>query len=77
MKCEHVEELLKAESDVMLRHLREHKYFQHITDDNIAIMDFIEKYGWLMREMYCEFICPDKDKCDCEHLYFNSTKDKK
>ncbi len=73
IKCEHLSELLKTESDVIKRHLDEHKWFNHIEDDNEAVADFINKFGWLMRELYCEQICPSRYKCDTikEKLYFN------
>lgn len=71
MECNHLQELAVAEIDVIKRHLKEHKWFQHIANDEDAIRDFIEKYGWLMREMYCEYACPDRDKCNPEHLFFN------
>ncbi|MBW3020878.1 hypothetical protein KY334_06285 [Candidatus Woesearchaeota archaeon] len=70
-QCKHVQQLLKAEKTVIVRHLKQHKYFQHIADDNAAVSDFIEKYGWLMREMYCENVCEDREQCDCEQLFFN------
>jgi hypothetical protein len=52
MSCNHLKELLYAESHVITRHLSEHKWFQHIKNDDEAITDFIEKYGWLMREFF-------------------------
>jgi len=61
--CTHLREFLEAEMEVMQKHIQNHKWFQHIQDDNEAYQDFILRYGWLMREMYCGFACPDRDQC--------------
>ena len=76
--CTHSKELIKAELEIINRHLAQHKWFQHIENDDEAIMDFVEKYGWLMREFYCEYVCPDRDKCDLDStMYFNDNYVKK
>jgi hypothetical protein len=61
--CDRVKDLLQVESRVIKRHIDRHKWFQHIRDKNEAVKDFIEKYGWLMREVYCENMCSKKDTC--------------
>ena len=61
--CIHVRELLDAEISVIKKHIDRHKWFRHILDDNIGMNDFIKEYGWIMREMYCCFICKDRDHC--------------
>lgn len=61
--CKHIEKLLKAEIKIIRDHIAEHKWFNHIADENKGIEDFIEKYGWIMREMYCGFACPDRLNC--------------
>jgi len=67
--CEHVGELVNAELEIIKRHLGEHKWFRHILDDNDAIMSFNEDYGWLMREMYCGYVCKDRDDCTLAERY--------
>lgn len=62
-RCEHLREFLDLELDVIKRHLDEHKWFRHITDENDGVKDFIESYGWLIREIYCVAICVDRDIC--------------
>lgn len=62
-QCEHLRELLDAETEVIKKHLANHKWFNHINDENEGIIDFVQKYGWIMREMYCHYACPDKDRC--------------
>jgi hypothetical protein len=62
-KCVHLVEFMRAESEVIYKHLEAHKWYQHLEKDVDALIDFNEKYGWLMREMYCRYACPDRDKC--------------
>ena len=62
--CKDITKLLKAQRKVLLTHLAEHKWFQHIADENVGAIDFVEKYGWIMREMYCGFACPDRLNCE-------------
>jgi hypothetical protein len=64
VRCEHLQEFLDCELGVIKRHLARHKWFNAIPDEGEGIADFIRKYGWLMRELYCGYACPDRDKCD-------------
>ena len=63
-KCIHLEELLKCQTDLIIKHLARHKWFNEIPDEADGVADFIEKYGWLMRELYCGYACPDRDSCN-------------
>jgi len=63
-RCEHLEEFLDCELSIIKRHLARHKWFNAITDENDGVSDFIKRYGWLIRELYCEYGCPAKDTCD-------------
>jgi len=62
--CTHLEDIVKSQIPFIKRHIQRHKYFQHIADDNDAMADFIQKYGFVFREMYCEYICKDNKECD-------------
>lgn len=55
---------MKAQLEVIARHLDEHKYLRNIEGRDEAMASFINDYGWLIREMYCTKIC-DK-RVDCE-----------
>ena len=61
--CHKLTDLLQAETEVIKRHLQHHKWYQHITDENQGVIDFGEKYGWIMREMYCGYACPERSTC--------------
>jgi hypothetical protein len=63
MTCIHLREFLDSEIKIIENHIDEHKWFNHIEDRNLAIEDFIVKYGWIMREYYCNYICPEGSGC--------------
>ena len=55
---------MKAQLEVIGRHLDEHKYLRNIEGRDEALESFIADYGWLIREMYCTKIC--EKRADCE-----------
>lgn len=72
-RCTHLQELLKVQKNIIERHIDEHKWFLHIPDRQEAIADFIEKFGWIMRELYCGYICPVRHECDIAQQYLPPT----
>jgi len=71
--CNHLEELLKEQVLIIGRHIEEHKWFQQIENKQKAISDFINKYGWVMREMYCD-LCPEGNDCTAYQKYLKRKK---
>jgi len=63
-KCDCLANFMKAQRDIISRHLDEHKYLRHIDDKEEAVSTFIEDYGWLIREMYCVNICGKRTTCE-------------
>lgn len=63
MRCERVKNILEIEKTIILRHIDRHKWFQQIEDKETAIADFIQKYGWIIREIYCGYSCPYREEC--------------
>jgi hypothetical protein len=63
-ECKHLHDILDAQVDIIERHIDQHKWFHGIANKDKAISDFIEKYGFIMREFYCSRVC--KDRFDCE-----------
>jgi hypothetical protein len=63
-KCTKVSEILTVEIEVIKNHLSMHKYYNHIDCDDDAIIDFVHKYAWVMRETYCGSICRYRETCD-------------
>ena len=54
---------MKAQLEVIARHLDEHKYLRNIAGREEAVESFIKDYGWLIREMYCTKICDIREGC--------------
>lgn len=67
--CVKFDELLKIESEVINNHSPEHAWCNHISDQNMAMIDFIEKYGWIMKEVFCKTckLCDEYKKV--QHSY--------
>lgn len=63
-KCNKLRELLECQTDIIKRHLDRHKWFNEISGENEGVADFITKYGWLMRELYCGYSCQSRDNCN-------------
>ncbi|HDQ23132.1 MAG TPA: hypothetical protein ENN28_04175 [Candidatus Uhrbacteria bacterium] len=68
-RCTHLRELLKVQKNIIERHIDDHKWFLHIPDRQEAIADFIEKFGWIMRELYCGYICSVRLECEIAKQY--------
>jgi hypothetical protein len=68
-ECKRIREILDAQIDIIERHVDQHKWFQHIEKRDEAIVDFIEKYGFIMREFYCSRICQDRHSCELAQKY--------
>jgi hypothetical protein len=68
-RCTHLRDFLTAQKIILLRNLEQHKWFRHIADEEEGKDNFIEWCGWLMREIYCGFICCDRFDCAIAHDY--------
>jgi hypothetical protein len=68
-ECNRIKDILKAQIDIIERHIDQHKWFHQIEDRDEAIRDFIEKYGFIMREFYCSRICDDRFNCAIAQQY--------
>lgn len=61
--CQHLRDFLAVQITTIQNHIDEHKWCNRIPDENEGVADFIQKYGWLMREFYCGYICEDRAVC--------------
>ena len=59
IKCEHTSQVMSVEVDLIKKHIDEHKIYNHILTDDDAIIDFVDKYAWIMREAVCAFCTED------------------
>ena len=62
--CQCLADFMRAQRDVILKHLDEHKYLRHIEDKQEAVSSFVSDYGWLVRELYCTRICEKRTECE-------------
>ena len=63
-KCNRMKDIIGAELALVKRHINDYKWYNHIEDEEEAVVDFVRKYAWLMREVFCARICPDKLRCE-------------
>lgn len=63
-KCECLSDFMKAQLDIVSKHIEEHKYLRSMGDKDEALQSFIKDYGWLIRELYCTRICEKRTECE-------------
>lgn len=64
MSCSHLSDFLCRLEKIIELHISEHKWFNGIEDPEKAVADFIDKYVWIPRKMYCKSLCKEKEKCE-------------
>jgi len=74
-ECTRMRDLLVVQKQIIERHIDEHKWFQHIPDKNEATSDFLEKFGWIMRELICGYICAERFNCKIAQKYLPPNPD--
>lgn len=62
-RCDHLIALMQVERSIITKHIDKHKWCRKIPDYNSGVADFIENYGWLMREMFCGHVCEHRQDC--------------
>lgn len=62
--CKNLKDFLTLEKHIIEKHIDYHKWCNHISDENSAVCDFIEKYGWIIREVYCNANCSQSEECE-------------
>ena len=48
-ECQCLSDFMKAQREIISRHLDEHKWLRHIEDREEAVSTFINDYGFLQR----------------------------
>jgi len=62
--CSNIKRILKVERAIIEDHIDKHKWCKRIKDSDEAIIDFVQEFAWLMREIYCGAVCLDRDNCE-------------
>ena len=68
-ECRHLQDILASQIELIERHVDQHKWFQGIENRDQAVRDFVDKYGFIMREFYCSRICEDRFECELAQRY--------
>jgi hypothetical protein len=61
--CKNLKTFLQIETQLINEHIDKHKWCNHIIGDEEAIVDFVGKFAWLIREIYCGSICEHRSDC--------------
>ena len=64
-----MQEILEAQKDIIERHIDQHKWFLQTANREAAICDFVEKYGFIMREFYCSRVCVSRFDCELSQKF--------
>lgn len=64
LTCDHYDDFMHRQKEIILQHITDHKYYRHIENKDEAIVNFIQEFGWIMREMYCLSHCPHGHSCE-------------
>ena len=67
--CKHIREILDVERKIIIKHIEKHKWFNHFEFEHDAITDFVNKYAWLMREVFCGALCPHREVCQVSEKF--------
>jgi len=59
-KCSKTPQVMAVEIELIKNHIDKHKEYNHMLSDNDAIIDFVDRFAWIMREAVCAF-CSDKE----------------
>jgi hypothetical protein len=73
IKCVKLDVLMQCQRDIIERHIDQHKWFKHIPDKEAGVSDFIKQYAWLMRDLFCNYICDSKDGCKLRGQFSSKT----
>lgn len=68
-RCRHLDTLLESQADIISRHMARHMWFKHIVNRDEALRDFVNEFGWVMRELYCGQLCAERLSCGVEALH--------
>lgn len=69
MVCRNLSALSAIQRDIIEKHIEKHKWYNGIENKEEAIQDFIDKFAWIIREMYCGYICGQRFRCKDAQKY--------
>lgn len=79
MGCQHVKDILAVERKIIEKHVDKHKWCNNIQGEDKAICDFARKFAWLMREIFCSYMCVERKHCphcfEFKYAFLNNISD--
>lgn len=67
--CIKLEDFVKEQVQIIQRHITKHQWYIHAPNKESAVADFIDKYGWIMREIFCDKVCEYSSRCEAYQAY--------
>lgn len=59
--CKNLHNILNETLDIAERHLEEHCFYTGLNKEK-ALQDFVDKYSFVVKEVYCD-LCKDSKTC--------------
>ena len=61
--CISLTHLMQVQKEIIEESIEFHKWCNKFPNETEAIIDFIKKFGWLMRKTYCKAKCEKHKNC--------------
>jgi hypothetical protein len=61
---------MKEQKELINRHLDKHKWYRGISEKTEGMLDFISRYGEILREFFCDTACPNSTTCESYQTNF-------
>jgi hypothetical protein len=75
MSCSKLKDLLAAEMELIKKHVDNHKWYNKIENYEDGVADFVGKFGWIMRELYCGYACERREQCEIAKEFVPKNED--
>lgn len=69
MYCNNLSALMEIQKNIIEKHIDAHKWLNGIENREEAMQDFIDKFAWLIRELYCGYVCEKRYRCKMAKEY--------
>ena len=63
-----IDSIMNIERTIIAEHIKKHKWCNHLSPTE-GMVDFAQKFAWLMREVYCGAMCPHREDCQANDEY--------
>jgi len=63
VECSCFRPYILFETEIISKYLSDHTPYDHEKKQEL-VREFIKKYAWCIRYIYCHYICPHKSNCE-------------